>query len=36
VIVTPETITSKAAPTYVERGPNSIKRAAKRGEEKTA
>ena len=36
VIVTPEAITSKASPTYVERGPNSIKRSTKRGEEKTA
>ena len=36
VIVTPEVISSKAAPTYVERGPNSVKRSQKRGEEKTA
>jgi len=36
VLVTPEVITSKAAPTYLERGPNSVKRSAKRGEEKTA
>ena len=36
VLVTPEVITAKAAPTYLERGPNSVKRSAKRGEEKTA
>ena len=36
VLVTPEVITSKAAPNYLERGPNSVKRSAKRGEEKTA
>jgi ATP-dependent Clp protease ATP-binding subunit ClpX len=36
VLVTPEVITSKAAPTYLERGPNSVKRSNKRGEEKTA
>jgi ATP-dependent Clp protease ATP-binding subunit ClpX len=36
VLVTPEVILSKVAPTYVERGPNSVKRSAKRGEEKTA
>jgi ATP-dependent Clp protease ATP-binding subunit ClpX len=36
VIITPDVVTSKASPTYVERGPNSVKRSPKRGEEKTA
>lgn len=37
VIVTAETIREKVSPTYVERGPNSVKRSTKqRGEEKSA
>ena len=37
VIVTAAVIRDKAAPTYIERGPNSVKRSSKqRGEEKTA
>jgi ATP-dependent Clp protease ATP-binding subunit ClpX len=36
VVVTAEVIKTKSAPVYVERGPNSVKRSSKRGEEKTA
>ena len=37
VIVTAETIREKVSPTYIERGPNSVKRSTKqRGEEKSA
>jgi len=36
VTVNASVIRDKAAPLYSERGPNSIKRAAKRGEEKSA
>ena len=37
VIVTASVFRDKAAPTYIERGPNSVKRSNKqRGEEKTA
>ena len=37
VVVTAAVIREKAAPTYIERGPNSVKRSPKqRGEEKTA
>jgi len=36
VIVNAEVIKNKTSPVYVERGPNSVKRSGKRGEEKTA
>jgi len=36
VVVNAEVITNKTSPLYVERGPNSVKRSGKRGEEKTA
>jgi ATP-dependent Clp protease ATP-binding subunit ClpX len=36
VVVNAKVITEKAAPQYIERGPNSVKRTNKRGEEKSA
>ncbi|MEY3430998.1 MAG: hypothetical protein RJB30_930 [Actinomycetota bacterium] len=36
VVVNANVITEKAAPQYIERGPNSVKRTNKRGEEKSA
>ena len=36
VLITPEVISKKSAPKYLERGPNNPKRSTKRGEEKTA
>ena len=36
VLITPEVISDRAAPKYLERGPNNPKRSTKRGEEKTA
>ena len=36
VVVNAQVITDKTSPLYVERGPNSVKRSSKRGEEKTA
>ena len=36
VVVNANVITEKAAPQYMERGPNSVKRSNKRGEEKSA